>query len=87
MPEHSKIPSLSHSNSNDNANIFYLVLTGVVSPSGAVVDGALTTNFIAAMPNPFSGKTAISFSLEEAAPVSMKIFDMLGKEVYSCFGK
>jgi hypothetical protein len=48
-----------------------------------VKDGKPTMNFITAMPNPFTRKTAISFSLDEVSPVSMKVYDMLGKEVFT----
>ena len=34
-------------------------------------------------PNPFNPSTSISFSLPEAGNVSIKIFDMTGKEVES----
>ena len=32
-------------------------------------------------PNPFLGETAVSFTMEEAAPVTLKVFDMAGREV------
>jgi len=35
------------------------------------------------MPNPFSGKTTIAFSTPGVEKVALKIFDMLGKEVYT----
>jgi len=35
------------------------------------------------MPNPFSGKTSIAFSTPGVEKVALKIFDMLGKEVFT----
>ncbi|MBN1448812.1 MAG: 5'-nucleotidase C-terminal domain-containing protein [Bacteroidetes bacterium] len=32
-------------------------------------------------PNPFTGETAVTFSLEQAAPVTLKVYDMVGREV------
>jgi len=71
------------SNSNDNAKTFNIILTGTITAVGGVSDGSSANNFITAMPNPFNGKTTISFSLAESSPVTMKIYDMLGKSVYS----
>jgi hypothetical protein len=71
-----------NSNSNDNAKHVIIKLTAIVSGTGGVkVDGP-ATNFITAVPNPFTGKTAISFLLGEALPVSMRVFDITGKQVY-----
>jgi hypothetical protein len=71
-----------NSNSNDNAKHIIIKLTAIVSGTGGVkVDGP-ATNFITAVPNPFTGKTAISFLLGEALPVSMRVFDITGKQVY-----
>ncbi len=36
---------------------------------------------IAAFPNPFTGQTALSFSLAEAADVSLSVYDVLGRQV------
>lgn len=35
------------------------------------------------MPNPFSGSTTIAFNTPSVEKVNLKVFDMLGKEVYS----
>ena len=45
--------------------------------------GKPVMEYIAVIPNPFSSITRINFSLTEAIPVSMRVFDMLGKEVFS----
>jgi Secretion system C-terminal sorting domain len=49
----------------------------------AVTDGPLPTEFALDQnyPNPFSGRTEIRFALPEAAHVSLRIVDMLGREV------
>jgi hypothetical protein len=71
------------SNSNDNANHFVVRLSGIVTGQGAVKAGnPEVLNFITAIPNPFIGRTAISFSLYAASPVSLKIYDILGKEIF-----
>lgn len=70
------------SNSNDNSKRVVLRLSGFVIFVGGIDGKPETRNFIAAMPNPFNGRVAISFSLTETSPVSMKIYDMTGKEVF-----
>jgi xylan 1,4-beta-xylosidase len=54
---------------------------GVNSTSGALTPGAfgMEQNF----PNPFNGSTTISFSLPSKSEVSLKIFDISGREVAS----
>ncbi|MDP4219458.1 MAG: choice-of-anchor D domain-containing protein [Bacteroidota bacterium] len=69
------------SNSNDNAKRFVLRLSGTVLGLG-VKDGA-TRFLMTAAPNPFNNRTAIGFTLDEASTVSLKIVDVLGKEVFS----
>ncbi|MFI5264466.1 MAG: choice-of-anchor D domain-containing protein, partial [Candidatus Kapaibacterium sp.] len=71
------------SNSNDNSKRLVIRLTGTVVSLGVNSGNASSLNSITTMPNPFKGKTTISFSLAEALPVSMKVFDILGKQVYA----
>lgn len=71
------------SNSNDNSKRFVIRLSGFVAIVGVVKSGdPQYVNFITSMPNPFNGKVAIGFSLNEISPVSLNIYDMTGKEVF-----
>ena len=71
------------SNSNDNAKRVVVRLSGIVTAQGAVYNGKPESlNFITAMPNPFTGKTAICFSVDAPSPASLKIYDLLGKEIF-----
>ncbi|MFI5263687.1 MAG: choice-of-anchor D domain-containing protein [Candidatus Kapaibacterium sp.] len=72
-----------NSNSNDNSKHFLVHLVGVVTAQTSVRDGEGNgLHFITAVPNPFTGKTVIGFSLDAASSVSLKIYDMLGKKIY-----
>ncbi|MBK9254597.1 MAG: T9SS type A sorting domain-containing protein [Saprospiraceae bacterium] len=50
--------------------------------AGTVLSNVLFQN----EPNPFRGVTKIAFELAESSPVSIRIFDINGKEVYSTNG-
>jgi hypothetical protein len=73
-------------NSVLGGNTFTLVNGGTLAPKGASVV-AKETFFPATWelnqnyPNPFNPSTTFSFSLQEASGVTLKIYDMLGKEV------
>ncbi len=72
-----------NSNSNDNSKHYVIRLSGFIAPVGAVKSGDQgNTNFLVAMPNPFNRKVDISFSLNSTSLVSMRIYDMTGKEVF-----
>jgi hypothetical protein len=72
------------SNSNDNSKRLVIHLTANVIFLGGVKDENVSMiNFIEAIPNPFTRKSMISFFLEETSSVILKIYDMLGKVVYT----
>lgn len=44
--------------------------------------GGIPANFsLSAYPNPFNSTTKLKFSLPNAAPVRLRVFDLLGREV------
>lgn len=55
----------------------YGKVTGVKDRIKVIKDFALLQNY----PNPFNPSTQISFQVPEASRVTLKVFDMLGKEV------
>jgi len=71
------------SNSNDNSKRLVIRLTGTVVALGVNGDSPGSMNSITAMPNPFKRTTMIGFSPSEAMSVTMRVFDMLGKQVYT----
>jgi hypothetical protein len=52
-------------------------LTGVGRPTNALLTFALKPNF----PNPFNPSTRISFSITKEGPVTLRVYDILGREV------
>jgi hypothetical protein len=56
---------------------FEIPIVGVEDDEVAPVTFALEQNY----PNPFNPATTIKFSLPERADVSLKVYDMLGREV------
>jgi hypothetical protein len=53
----------------------------VAKPLGtAGTDGADRTHFLIAAPNPFSSSTWIGFTLPQAGPVDLTVFDIHGRE-------
>ncbi len=60
----------------DSEGRFTFLLTNVES-MGTVKDFALHPNF----PNPFSSSTTISFSISHGEPVTLRIHDLLGRQV------
>ncbi|MEI8135415.1 MAG: choice-of-anchor D domain-containing protein [bacterium] len=72
-----------NSNSNDVAKHFLIRLSGIVASVGGVEPGNPTITAMMAVPNPFSHRTQIAFSLSEQTNVSIHIYDVLGKEVFA----
>lgn len=70
------------SNSDDATKNIRVFLSAVVLSNSVGDDGA-SKDFIVAIPNPFSNNTTIGFSLKNSQAVSMKVFDILGKQIYS----
>lgn len=61
-----------------------IIPTGIPEILSAANDGyLLKQNF----PNPFNGKTTISFEIPNTEHVSLKVYDILGEEVAELAGK
>lgn len=76
--------SLDGSTSGDKWNfatnkVLNITVSGINDPSIVVKDFELGQNF----PNPFNPTTNIKFSLDKSAIVTLKVFDINGKEVSS----
>lgn len=55
----------------------------VISPNVGINDGArLSLEQVTASPNPFTDRTNIQFHLTRATPVKVKVFNMLGEELW-----
>jgi hypothetical protein len=64
----------------DNAVEYYKIPVGemgVNSNSGAIPDKMS----LGAYPNPFNARTTISFSLDQTGPLTLEIYDLLGRKV------
>jgi serine protease AprX len=55
---------------------------GTTSTAGQAVKGELVQQ-VAAYPNPFSGTTTISYFLTKESPVSVEVYNVLGRKVQS----
>ena len=69
-----------------NINLFCHGICIDINPAGNCIDAinnitAYSGNILKNYPNPFSRFTTISYSLEKAGVVSIKIFDLKGKEL------
>lgn len=53
------------------------ITTGIASPSGEPYTFAVNQNY----PNPFNPTTIISYQLSVISPVTLKVYDVLGREV------
>lgn len=56
---------------------FAMILTDAAEETGTPLEYSLKQNY----PNPFNPSTEISFTLREAGDVSLKVYDLLGREV------
>ncbi|MFH0736707.1 MAG: T9SS type A sorting domain-containing protein [bacterium] len=66
-----------------DAQIIYNLLTDVEETQETSFDFTLNQNY----PNPFNPSTVISYNLPKAGFVSLKIFDILGKEISSLINR
>jgi hypothetical protein len=55
--------------------------TGTQSNTSAVPDAAMATRLFAPVPNPFNPSTTLRFSLAEAGPVQLVVYDISGRRV------
>lgn len=64
----------------DNIGVYYVyTISGVESVPGASTDARLAIRKV--FPNPFNPSTKIEFSVPKAAPVSVRVYDVHGREV------
>jgi len=59
-----------------NVRLYYTPLTGVTNNNSTPVKYSLAQNY----PNPFNPETRINYSIQKDGFVSIKVFDMLGRE-------
>lgn len=79
----SKTELMVYGNYNGKGYIYLFNVPGVTAVEkielGVPDDFSLEQNY----PNPFNPSTTIKFSIQTATPVSLKVYDLLGKEVAS----
>lgn len=66
--------------SND-AFVFMLDDFNIVSTGEVIIDESINTSLHANYPNPFNPETFISYSLEKAGNVTIKVYNMLGQKI------
>lgn len=54
---------------------------GVVAVPGSGPAAGASLNLLAGAPNPFSGATRLTFTMTHAGPMSLRVFDVHGREV------
>lgn len=66
-----------------NINVFYKTITDIASENLVASDYKLSQNY----PNPFNPSTTIKYSIAQNSFVSLKVYDILGKEVATLVNK
>lgn len=65
----------------DRADITEKIIAWFNAPASVKISEAATSEKLANYPNPFNPSTTIEFSVTEAAPVTLVVKDMMGREI------
>jgi thiol-disulfide isomerase/thioredoxin len=72
---------LGHLNESDRTLLSEKIITWFNSTASVKTSDVATSNKLSNYPNPFNPSTTIEFSITEAAPVTLVVKDMMGREV------